>query len=155
MYTMNSLWCCLSTEDTDQDYHVAVFDVGDLRYNYTTDYEIKLVFVCGVVVYEELHPISRRDREEIFSAFENSEYPWDAQDTLLLLLCLLNVSQFLFSVTQSSFKNTTQRSAPRGRVMNGRQGVKESMENCLGQWSPPMFWSFSPEQVQDPDKLVK
>ncbi|KAK4811031.1 hypothetical protein QYF61_015735 [Mycteria americana] len=29
------------------------------------------------------------------------------------------------------------------------------MGKYLGQWAPPMFWNFTPEQVQDPEKLVK
>lgn len=29
------------------------------------------------------------------------------------------------------------------------------MGKCLGQWSLPLFWNFTPEHVQNPDKLVK
>ncbi|KAK4832302.1 hypothetical protein QYF61_021701 [Mycteria americana] len=29
------------------------------------------------------------------------------------------------------------------------------MGKCLGWWSPPMFWNFTPEQVQNPEKLVE
>ncbi|KAK4830508.1 hypothetical protein QYF61_011421, partial [Mycteria americana] len=29
------------------------------------------------------------------------------------------------------------------------------MGKYLGQWAPPMFWNFTPEQVQDPEKLGK
>jgi len=29
------------------------------------------------------------------------------------------------------------------------------MGRCLGQWAPPVFLKLTPEQVQDPDKLVK
>jgi len=35
------------------------------------------------------------------------------------------------------------------------QGVWSSMGKCLGQWAPPVFWNFTPEQVQNPDKLVE
>ncbi|KAK4818287.1 hypothetical protein QYF61_010429 [Mycteria americana] len=29
------------------------------------------------------------------------------------------------------------------------------MGKYLGYWAPPVFWNFTPEQVQDPEKLVK
>ncbi|KAK4806769.1 hypothetical protein QYF61_005565 [Mycteria americana] len=29
------------------------------------------------------------------------------------------------------------------------------MRKCLGQWAPPMFWNFIPEQVQNPEKLAE
>ncbi|KAK4811288.1 hypothetical protein QYF61_023340 [Mycteria americana] len=29
------------------------------------------------------------------------------------------------------------------------------MGKCLGQWAPPVFWNFPPEQVQNPEKLVE
>lgn len=51
--------------------------------------------------------------EEIFSAFESFEYPWDVQAKMLLLLCLLNVFRIFYRVTHRFFKNTTQRSALR------------------------------------------
>ncbi|KAK4810697.1 hypothetical protein QYF61_007671 [Mycteria americana] len=70
-----------------------------------------------------------------------------------VLVCLLNVCQALFQVKQL-IKNTTQRSAPRLDSYEG-QGVWDSMGKCLGQWAPPVFWNFTPEQVQDPEKLVK
>ena len=40
----------------------------------------------------------------ITTAFENFEYPWDVQASMLLLLCLLNVSQVLFRVTKNFLK---------------------------------------------------
>jgi len=46
------------------------------------------------------------------TAFENFEYPWDAQASVFLLLCLLNGLQVLFRVIRV-VKNITQRSAPR------------------------------------------
>ena len=44
-------------------------------------------------------------------AFENFEYPWDAQASTLLLLCLLNGLQVLFRVKQV-VNNIVQRPAP-------------------------------------------
>ncbi|KAK4830055.1 hypothetical protein QYF61_008393 [Mycteria americana] len=29
------------------------------------------------------------------------------------------------------------------------------MGKYLGRWAPPVFWNFTPEQVQNPEKLVK
>ncbi|KAK4825908.1 LOW QUALITY PROTEIN: hypothetical protein QYF61_003403 [Mycteria americana] len=52
------------------------------------------------------------------------------------------------------FKNIIQRSAPRLDSYEW-QGVWDSMGKCLGQWAPPVFWNFTPEQVQNPEKLVK
>jgi len=34
-------------------------------------------------------------------------------------------------------------------------GVWDSMGKYLGQWTPPGFFKLTPEQVQNPDKLVK
>jgi len=34
-------------------------------------------------------------------------------------------------------------------------GVWDSMGKYLRQWTPPMFLKLTPEQVQNPDKLVK
>lgn len=74
--------------------------------------------------------------------------------TMLLLLYLLNVSQVLFGVTWSFFKHITQRSALSLESYEG-QGAWQSMGKCLGKWSPPMLWNLTPEQMQDPEKLVK
>ncbi|KAK4807195.1 hypothetical protein QYF61_024315 [Mycteria americana] len=52
------------------------------------------------------------------------------------------------------FQNIIQRSAPRPDSYEW-QGVWHSMGKCLGQWAPPMFWNFTPEQVQNPEKLVE
>ncbi|KAK4830953.1 hypothetical protein QYF61_014412 [Mycteria americana] len=52
------------------------------------------------------------------------------------------------------FKNIIQRSAPRLDSYEW-QGVWNSMGKYLGQWAPPVFWNFTPEQVQNPEKLVK
>ncbi|KAK4810755.1 hypothetical protein QYF61_007729 [Mycteria americana] len=29
------------------------------------------------------------------------------------------------------------------------------MGKCLGRWAPPVSWNFTPEQVQNPEKLVE
>ncbi|KAK4806861.1 hypothetical protein QYF61_012582 [Mycteria americana] len=50
------------------------------------------------------------------------------------------------------FKNIIQRSAPRLDSYEW-QGVWDSMGKCLGRWAPPVFWNFTPEQVQNPEKL--
>jgi len=34
-------------------------------------------------------------------------------------------------------------------------GVWDSMDRCLEQWAPPVFFKLTPEQAQNPDKLVK
>jgi len=47
----------------------------------------------------------------VLMAFENFEYPWDAQGSTLLLLCFLNGLQVLFRVKQV-VKNIMQRPAP-------------------------------------------
>ena len=40
----------LSVPHRDQDYQFAVLGNVDLRYDYITGHEVKLVFVCGIVV---------------------------------------------------------------------------------------------------------
>jgi len=47
----------------------------------------------------------------VLMAFENFEYPWDAQDSTLLLFCLLKGLQVLFRAKQV-LKNIVQRPAP-------------------------------------------
>jgi len=47
----------------------------------------------------------------VLMAFENFEYPWDAQASVFLLLCLRNGFQVLFRVKQV-VKNVVQRPAP-------------------------------------------
>jgi len=89
----------------------------------------------------------------VVTAFENFEYPWDAQASMLLLFCLLNVFQVLFRVKQL-VKNITQRSAPRLDSYEWL-GVWNSMGKCLAQWAPLVFWNLTPEQMQNPDKLVQ
>jgi len=89
----------------------------------------------------------------VLTAFENFEYPWDAQASTLLLLCLLNGFQVLFRVKQV-VKNIAQRPA-QGLDSYEWLGVWDSMGKYLGQWAPPMFLKLTPEQVQNPDKLVK
>jgi len=89
----------------------------------------------------------------VLTAFENFEYPWDAQASGFLLFCLLNGLQVLFRVKQV-VKNIMQRPAP-GLDSCEWLGVWDSMGRCLGQWAPPAFLKLTPEQVQDPEKLVK
>ncbi|KAK4806232.1 hypothetical protein QYF61_013376 [Mycteria americana] len=52
------------------------------------------------------------------------------------------------------FNNIIQRSAPRPDSYEW-QGVWDSMGKCLSYWAPPGFWNFTPEQVQNPEKLVE
>jgi len=51
-------------------------------------------------------------------------------------------------------KNIVQRPAP-GQDNCEWLGVWDSMGKYLGQWALPVFIKLTPEQVQDPDKLVK
>jgi len=89
----------------------------------------------------------------VVTAFENFEYPWDAQASTLLLFCLLNGFQVLFIVKQV-VNNITQRPAP-GLDSYEWLGVWDSMGKYLGQWAPLVSLKLTPEQVQHPDKLVK
>jgi len=89
----------------------------------------------------------------VLKAFENFEYPWDAQASTLLLLCLLNGFQVLFRVKQV-VNNIMQRPAP-GLDSCEWLAVWDSMGRCLGQWAPPVSLKLTPEQVQNLDKLVK
>jgi len=89
----------------------------------------------------------------VLIAFENFEYPWDAQGSTLLLFCLLNGFQVLFRAKQV-VKNIMQRPAP-GLDSCEWLGVWDSMGKYLGQWTLPMFFKLTPEKVQNPDKLVK
>jgi len=89
----------------------------------------------------------------VLKAFENFEYLWDAQASGFLLLCLLNGLQVLFRVKQA-VKNIVQRPVP---WLDSCEwlGVWDSMGKYLGQWTPPMFSKITPEQIQNPDNLVK
>jgi len=89
----------------------------------------------------------------VLMAFENFKYPWDAQTSYLLLLCILNGLQVLFRVKQI-VNNIVQRPAP-GPDSCEWLGVWESMSRCLGQWAPPVSLKLTPEHVQNPVKLVK
>ncbi|KAK4828895.1 hypothetical protein QYF61_001453 [Mycteria americana] len=51
------------------------------------------------------------------------------------------------------FKNIIQRSSQR-LDSDEWQGVWDSMGKHLGQWAPPVFWDFTSEQVQNPEKIV-
>jgi len=89
----------------------------------------------------------------VLTAFENFQYPWDAQDSTLLLFCLLNGLQVLFRVKQV-VKNIVKRPAP-GQDSCEWLGVWDNMGRCLEQWAPPVSLKLTPEQVQNPDNLVK
>jgi len=89
----------------------------------------------------------------VLMAFENFEYPWDAQASTLFLFCLLNGLQVLFRVKQV-VKNIMQRPA-QGLDSCEWLGLWDSMGKYLGQWAPPMFFKLTPEQIQNPDNLVK
>ena len=72
---------------------------------------------------------------------------------MFVLLCLLNVLQVLFKVKQP-LRNFIQRSVLR-RDTCECQGVWEDTGRFLEQWAPPVFWKFSPEQLQSPKKWVE
>jgi len=72
---------------------------------------------------------------------------------MFLLFCLLNGFQVLFGVKQV-VNNILQRTAP-GLDSSEWLGVWDTMGRCLGQWAPPVFLKLTPEQVQNPDNLVK
>ncbi|KAM9590502.1 uncharacterized protein ACIBXB_005762 [Morphnus guianensis] len=90
----------------------------------------------------------------ITTAFENFEYPWDVQASVLLVLCLLNMFQVLFRATKRLFKSTTQRSAPKLDI-HGWHGMWEDMGRYLENFSPPVAWKFTPEQLQNPHEVVE
>jgi len=88
----------------------------------------------------------------VLTAFEYFEYPWDAQASMFVFLCLLNGFQVLFRVKQEV--NIVQRPAL-GLDSYEWLGVWDSMGRCLGQWAPLVFLKLSPEQVQNSDKLIE
>jgi len=79
----------------------------------------------------------------VLTAFENSEYPWDAQASTLLLFCLLNGFWVLFRVKQV-VKNIMQRPV-QGLDSSEWLGVWDSMGRCLEQWAPPVSLKLTPE----------
>jgi len=89
----------------------------------------------------------------VLMAFQNFEYLWDIQASMLLLLCLLSGFQVLLRVKQV-VKNIVQRPAP-GLDSCEWLGVWDSMGGCVGQLAPPIPLKLTPEQVQNPDNLVK
>jgi len=76
-------------------------------------------------------PLSLRP---VLTAFENFEYPWDAQGSTLLLFCLRNGFRVLFRVKQV-VKSIVQRPAP-GLDSCEWLGVWDSTGRCLEQWAP-------------------
>jgi len=89
----------------------------------------------------------------VLTAFENFEYLWDAQGSTLLLFCPLNGFQLLFRVKQV-VKSIVQRPAP-GQDSCEWLGVWDSTGRCLEQWAPAVCLKLTPEQIQNPDNLVK
>jgi len=89
----------------------------------------------------------------VLTAFENFEYPWDAQASGFLLLCLVNGFQVLFRVKQV-VKNIVQRPGL-GPDSCEWLGVWDSTGRRLEQWATPVCFKLTPEQVQNPDNLVK
>jgi len=81
----------------------------------------------------------------VLTAFENFEYPWDAQGSTLLLLCLLNGLQVLFRVKQV-LKNIVQRPVPQLDSCEWLS-VWHSMGKYLGQWATLVCFKLTPEQV--------
>ncbi|XP_071886614.1 uncharacterized protein [Anas platyrhynchos] len=85
----------------------------------------------------------------ITAAFEYFGYPWS--DIILLLLVLVFV---FFPKVKQFIKNIIQGPVPRQSSCGG-QGVCGDLGRYLSQFSPPMVRNFTPEQVQNPRKLVE
>ncbi|KAK4811246.1 hypothetical protein QYF61_022143 [Mycteria americana] len=83
----------------------------------------------------------------------NSHHVYMALIILLILTEDDGFNRSIHEVVSKEFKNIIQRSAPRPDSYEW-QGVWDSMGKCLGRWAPPVFWNFTPEQVQNPEKLV-
>ncbi|KAK4822000.1 hypothetical protein QYF61_006614 [Mycteria americana] len=66
----------------------------------------------------------------------------------------MQIAPQVAAMVSKQFKNIIQRSAPRLDSYEW-QGMWNSMGKCLGQWAPPVFWNFTPEQVLNPEKLVE
>ncbi|KAM9591500.1 uncharacterized protein ACIBXB_006301 [Morphnus guianensis] len=62
--------------------------------------------------------------------------------------------QVLFRATKRLFKSTTQRSAPKLDI-HGWHGMWEDMGRYLENFSPPVAWKFTPEQLQNPHEVVE
>ena len=87
----------------------------------------------------------------ITTTFQYLEHPWVVKIHLLILLWQTGS---VLSKVNKQVKNIIQRSAPR-LDSYAWQGMWDSMGKCLRQWAPPVLWDFTPEQVQNPDKLVE
>ncbi|XP_049653490.1 uncharacterized protein LOC126037250 [Accipiter gentilis] len=103
-------------------------------------------------------PFSFSPVTTVFENFEKLEYSWGVGTSTVLALLLgisilLNAVQLSFKVKQL-FKKISRRCAP--RLDNDEwQGAWGSMGRYLEKWAPPMFWKFTPEQVRDPEEVVK
>ena len=84
----------------------------------------------------------------ITAAFQYLGYPWS--DIILLLLGLVFV---FFPKVKQFIKNIIQGPVPRQSC--GWQGVWGDLGRYLSRFSPPMVLNFTPEQVQNPRKLVQ
>ena len=87
----------------------------------------------------------------ITTTFQYLEHPWVVK--IHLLVFLWQVVSMLSKINKQ-FKNIIQRSAPRLDSYE-RQGIWDSMGKYLTGWAPPAFWNFTPEQMQNPQKLVE
>ncbi|RMC19558.1 hypothetical protein DUI87_03116 [Hirundo rustica rustica] len=93
----------------------------------------------------------------VTTAFENLEFPLDVKESMFLLLSLpglLSVVHTMFRVEKEIFRKVIQRSAPR-ETSHVWHGMREKMGQVLEKFSPPMFSEFTPEQRQDPDKVIE
>jgi len=79
-------------------------------------------------------------QELLTTAFENFEYLWDVQISMLLLLHVVNVFLIMFKIKQL-FKNTVQRTALTWDSSEW-QGMWDGMGRCLECWALPLWNSL-------------
>ncbi|KAF4794900.1 hypothetical protein TURU_097774 [Turdus rufiventris] len=107
---------------------------------------------------EALEHIQRRQQGwPVTTVFENFEFPLDVMESLFLLLSLpglLTAVHNMFRVRTEIFGEVIQRSAPR---VNSHEwhGMREKMGQFLEDFSALMICEFTPEQLQDPDKVTE
>ncbi|XP_049683074.1 ubiquitin carboxyl-terminal hydrolase 4 isoform X4 [Accipiter gentilis] len=85
------------------------------------------------------------DGQVVLIEVKNEDGTWPGQH-FLAKSCL--------GLQKTSFKNTTQRSAPR-LDSHGWHGIWENMGRYLENFSPPVVWNFTPEQLQNPHEVVE